>query len=238
MKEISDIEKMFKKQHEDYMDDLDENGIECPIHKEKYLPDEDCRTCAEEKEAATKLAAMRWHRGIPIRYHNMTLDTYKAESEGQKKAMAAIKRLYAGDVNSLILSGSCGTGKTHLAVALQNVWLRDASFTTFYITASELVRSVKDTWGGKGSEQQEINRWANYDYLVVDEMGASFGSDTEQLLISEILCKRYHNGKRTVLISNLNMDELKDTFDARVLSRLREDAVLVVFDWEDERKSL
>ena len=238
MKGISELEAMFRKQHEEYQAALDDRGIKCEGHDILHLPDEECRHCMEESEKNNRLTLLRTRAGLPARYHGMTIKGYRAETDGQKKAVSASKRLFNGDIRGLIFSGGCGTGKTHLAVAMIDAWLGDFSVSTQYTTTSKMIRSIKDTWGKNGNgktEQSVIDMWSKFDYLVIDEIGATWGSDAEQLLISEIMCERYSLNKRTVLISNLNKDELKESFDERVWDRLRQDAVLVVFDWESER---
>lgn len=85
------------------------------------------------------------------------------------------------------------------------------------------------------------------DLLILDEVGVQFGSDTERLLLFDILNERYERRRPTILMSNLALDDaeeggrvvpgIKSYLGERVFDRLREDGgQSVVFDWPSHRK--
>jgi len=101
-----------------------------------------------------------------------------------------------------------------------------------------LVRSLKATWArdSETTEEKLINYYTKIDLLVVDEVGSQFGSDTEKLFIFDIIDGRYQNMKPTVLISNLDIDGIKDAIGERCVDRLREGGgMMVAFDWSSSR---
>jgi DNA replication protein DnaC len=74
------------------------------------------------------------------------------------------------------------------------------------------------------------------DLLILDEVGVQFGSDTEKLLLFDVLNERYEQRKPTLLLSNLALDGVKAFLGERIYDRLREDgAEAVVFDWDSWR---
>jgi DNA replication protein DnaC len=65
-----------------------------------------------------------------------------------------------------------------------------------------------------------------------------FGSDTEKLLLFDILNERYERRRPTILMSNLPRDEVSSYLGERVFDRLREDGgEFISFTWESYRKS-
>jgi len=185
--------------------------------------------------------------GIPYRFKDADFDGYRIGThqfaEVQRKAVEVCER-YAGNFEklyergtSLAFCGSPGTGKTHLACAIANRILADG-FTALFITTAAAVRRVKLTWrsDSEKTEQQAFNSFLSPDLLILDEVGAQWGSDAEKLILFEIINERYQNRIPTILISNLNERELADVITARALDRLRDDGgVAVGFMWPSYR---
>ena len=62
------------------------------------------------------------------------------------------------------------------------------------------------------------------------------GSEFERNMLFDILNERYEKRRPTLLLSNLNIDEVKAYLGERVFDRLREDGgEVVVFDWQSWR---
>jgi DNA replication protein DnaC len=69
-------------------------------------------------------------------------------------------------------------------------------------------------------------------------VGVQFGSDTEKLMLFDILNERYERRRPTILMSNLPRDEVSAYLGERVFDRLREDGgQFISFTWESYRKS-
>ena len=81
--------------------------------------------------------------------------------------------------------------------------------------------------GGRGSET---------DLLILDEVGVQFGSDTEKLILFDVLNERYEKRRPTLVLSNLSLPDVEQYLGERIFDRLREDGgEAVVFDWESHR---
>ena len=80
--------------------------------------------------------------GVPERYWNETLDTYKTESEIQlnahKCAIAYTTAIQRGEFKSFVMIGNAGTGKTHLACGI----LREYGWG-LYRTAPDIVEELR-----------------------------------------------------------------------------------------------
>ncbi len=74
------------------------------------------------------------------------------------------------------------------------------------------------------------------DLLILDEVGVQFGSDTEKLILFDVLNERYERRRPTILMTNLTLEEVADFLGDRIIDRLREDGgEFIPFDWESHR---
>jgi DNA replication protein DnaC len=182
--------------------------------------------------------------GVPPRYREATISSYIASNEGQQRSLKRTqwyidtwyerKELGTG----MIFAGLPGTGKTHLAAAIANSVIQTGSSVT-YVTVSDLTRAIRRTYsdGAAMSESDMIKSYVSPQLLVLDEVGATSGSDHEKQMLFEVINKRYEQVKPTILISNLSGDELKQFLGDRIMDRMRQGGgKLIVFDWESYRK--
>lgn len=215
-----------------------------------------CVQCLEEKQRLEEAERQRQDEAdrmqarlrrlfdrasIPPRFEDRSLDSYVADLAGQKKALA-IARQYAAtfDENegvSLIFCGGVGSGKTHLAVGIAKE-LMGRYRSALFMSVMGAVRSVKETWSNRETTESEaLQNLIEPDLLILDEVGVQFGSDTEKLILFEIINGRYENRRATIIISNLAIDALTSYLGERVVDRLREGGgKLVVFDWPSYRR--
>lgn len=216
----------------------------CPAC-EQIKREEEARA-KEEQERAMKL--LRWQNkigdaGIPERFQDRTLDTFIAANDGQKKALRFAQD-YASDFaaiakggRSAVFIGMPGTGKTHLAIGIGLSAMR-GGYTVLFTTVMRAIRKVKDTWskGSGQSETEAIDALIYPDLLILDEVGVQFGSETEKMILFDVLNGRYEKRKPSLLLSNLSLPEVKAFLGERVFDRLREDGGEVIpFTWESYR---
>lgn len=206
-----------------------------------------CPLC--EVDAASVAAARKrdgqlrvLYAQIPARYHDRTFSNYRTATTSQhriKKVCAAFAanfdtRSHQGC--SLVLSGSPGTGKTHLVCAIARDVVLLHGRTVWYVTAAHALRQVKATYGttASGTERDALERFQKPDLLILDEVGG--GSDYERAMLSDVLCERYARVRPTVLVSNLSRDELAAYLGERTMDRFREgDGAVLVLQWDSYR---
>lgn len=181
----------------------------------------------------------RVNAGISKRNLYKTFDDYICTNEGQQKAKNDCQRFineFPGE-KSMIMVGGVGTGKTLLASAMLDSLVDNHKCEI--IKTIDIVRELKSTWS-KDSENTEeglIKYYRKLDLLILDEVGSQFGSDTEKLFIFDIIDGRYQDMKQTILISNLDINGIKEVIGERCIDRLREGGgSMIAFDWESSRK--
>ena len=216
-----------------------------------------CSKCAEESRIASEqkkieeeklLVERRWKSKlssacIPERFLDREISTFKALSDAQKYALE-FSSSYADEFTDNRKTGRCaifcgkpGTGKTHLSIGIAKQAM-EQGYTAFFMTVYRAIRQVKDSWNkaSNTTEQEVIDSLVFPDLLILDEVGVQFGSETEKLILFDVLNERYENRKPTLLLSNLTINEVKTYLGERIFDRLREDKGAVVsFDWESHR---
>lgn len=205
------------------------------------------RQKAEERsaEASRKAAISRniERSGVPQRFIGKSFDDYAAECRESAYALKVCRayaerfkeRLAAG--GGLVMCGSPGTGKNHLACSIVLAVIR-AGFTAGILTAANAVRMVRDTYR-KDSERTERDAIAvltDVDLLVLDEVGLQSDSDHERRILFDVINSRYENMTPTILISNLPQVELTAFIGERVMDRMQEGGgVVIPFTWASYR---
>lgn len=222
---------------------------------QKYIVYKNCPECAKDEAEAeaerirTEREALYLRRiqsdkiqaGLGKRHINCTFENYITDTKQKETALTKTKSYLEGVLNGagacLVMAGKVGTGKTHLAASMVNMMIESGKQCRL-IKMSELIRTLKSSWS-KNSQQNEsdlIDFYSRIPLLIIDEIGIQFGSDTEKLLLSEIVDNRYQELLPTVLISNLDLEGIKQCIGERSYDRLREDGGKVVaFDWESQR---
>lgn len=201
----------------------------------------------EKKEQESRTKA--WDRrvaaaGIPERFRERGLKSFVAETVAQTRALE-FATAYADGFDEVLASGRSaifvgapGTGKTHLAVGIALQIMHRDSRTVLFSTVMRAIRRIKDTWGreSRETETRAVAALVSPDLLVLDEVGVQFGSDTEKLLLFDILNERYEKRRPALLLSNLTVDGVRKHLGERIFDRLREDGgEAIPFSWESWR---
>lgn len=210
----------------------------------------ECPLCVKEREHLQRFSRM----AIPKRYVGCSVNGFKAEGEAQKRVKSFVidfckdirARIEHGD--SLIFSGGFGNGKSHLACAIAKVAM-EAGFSCQFVTLSRLLAEVHESWGSsrRESELEIIKRYAGLDLLIIDEVGAQYGTPAEVKILFDVLGERYGEMRSTILISNaplmvtekqaaVGIQPLVSFIGERVLNRFRENGSAAIgFTWESYR---
>ena len=83
----------------------------------------------------------------------------------------------------MIITGTVGVGKTHLAASIINEIIKpDNSVNAIYITFSDMIRHIRSAWRDRSVDEQSlITKYASASMLIIDEIGVQFGSDSEMV---------------------------------------------------------
>lgn len=193
--------------------------------------------------ANDKALALYGQLAIPPRFRGKTIDSFKADTPEQVRAKkvfadyAKNMERYVKQGRSLVMTGRPGTGKTHLACGLLEA-AKEVGLSGLFTSVGKIVRNVRSTWRGNGSEEQAIQSYIDVDLLVVDEVGVQAGSDNEQQILFAVLNGRYEEMKPTIVISNLDLVGVQKFIGERAFDRLRENGgQALCFNWDSCRST-
>ena len=217
--------------------------IACPICNEEWFKEWEAREAEKEKEQKEQARLAYLARcNIEPMYYDSTLDTFIAESDEQKKALAYSREMVETKEGKLVLLGTNGTGKTHLAVGVVRE-LRGRLYSMYEITTRIRASYVS---GAKETELDIVDELSRVEMLAIDEIGRTKGSEAETNWLSYIIDKRHTRNLPLILISNKHARKscpsggcekcLENYISEDVMSRLSEDGHLVTMTGEDYRR--
>ncbi|MEP7292828.1 MAG: ATP-binding protein, partial [Chloroflexota bacterium] len=123
----------------------------------------------------------------------------------------------------LLLEGTYGCGKTHLAAAVGNARLQYEDAVLF-ITTPDLLDHLRNTYGANSEMgyDEMFDRLRSAPMLILDDLGVENPSAWAQEKLFQLLNHRYSHSLPTVITTNADLDAL----DPRVRSRLLDDTII------------
>jgi DNA replication protein DnaC len=223
--------------------------------------------CRIERRAARMLERAR----IPKRYEHCSLDNFESGFRGANKTLAAAHMRARKFVEGypvetagtgLLLTGSIGVGKTHLAVGiLQSLVAERGAYGLFY-DYRDLLKQVQNSYNQKvaATELEILQPVFKAEVLVLDELGAAKPSEWVWDTVAHILNTRYNDRRTTIITTNyanagplgvesgpgsngsprasMREETLGDRIGERMRSRLQEMCVVVEMQGEDFRQKV
>ena len=223
---------------------------------------EEC-ACRVEKRASRMLRRTQ----IPHRYANCTLDNFESSFGGAHRTLGAAHlrarrfvESYPLETNGtgLLLTGSIGVGKTHLAVGILQALVAERGATGLFCDYRDLLKQVQNSYNRavSATELEVLAPVFDAEILVLDELGASKPTDWVWDTVAHILNTRYNDRRTTIITTNyanfgpLGMESgssvrqmsreesLGDRIGERMRSRLQEMCVVVEMHGEDFRQKV
>ncbi len=128
-------------------------------------------------------------------------------------------RVYAQSMNGwLLLQGSYGCGKTHLAAAIANFAV-GMGVPTLFLTVPDLLDMLRFAYGATDTTFEErFDEIRNAKLLILDDFGTQNATAWAQEKLFQIINYRYINKLPLVVTTNLSLTEI----EARIRSRLQD----------------
>ena len=172
--------------------------------------------CRIERRAARMLE--RAH--IPKRYEHCSLDNFESGFRGANKTLAAAHLRARKFVDGypvetagtgLLLTGSIGVGKTHLAAGILKDLIRERGVQGLFCDYRELLKEVQNSYNQKvaTTELEVLRPVFEAEVLVLDELGASKPTEWVWDTVAHILNSRYNDRRTTIITTNYpNVEEM------------------------------
>ncbi|MCW2485743.1 ATP-binding protein [Candidatus Symbiopectobacterium sp. NZEC127] len=198
----------------------------------------------EAKQRSLRVSELLENAGIALRFEPCEFENFqtinpiaaKNLSACQRYAESWPQRLDAG--TGIVMTGSCGTGKNHLAVSMTKKIIRDHLASVELTDVMRITRAVKSTWRNSSelTEGDVLRHYSSLDLLIIDEVGVQFGTQAESVILQEIINARYENILPTILISNLTFEQLQGAIGERIVDRVAEGGRnRLAFNWPSYR---
>lgn len=178
---------------------------------------------AQRREAEKKIAERQRNCFPDIRMAGWTL----AADDGHDEKLSGVIRKYTEQFpdflregKGLLLYGGCGSGKTYAACMAANAVIY-GGYTAYMSSFARLVNTLQGTQDRQGF----IDRLAQPDLLVLDDLGAMRDTGFGMEQVYNIIDTRYRSGKPMIITTNLSLAEIKspETIDAgRIYDRVLE----------------
>lgn len=208
---------------------------------------------------------------VPKRYEHCTLESYETKflnEDGSPADPSLAKALvkakgfvgaYPADTDGkgLLLVGSIGVGKTHLAVGMLEALVRDKGAIGLFCDYRDLLKQVQNSYSPQVSatEMDILRPVFEAEVLVLDELGASKPTEWVWDTVAHVLNTRYNDKRTTIFTTNypnlasggaqhegnarlVREETLGDRIGDRMRSRLLEMCASVEMRGQDMRQSL
>ena len=180
--------------------------------------------------------------GIHERYADVSFNTLKIDGDIRENAKLVYS--YAKKINyyvqngiGLILAGGYGTLKTTLAVCVLKEYINSGGYGLF-IPMSSLMDNLYSM------KTRNIDEWITFEnkirntgLLVIDDLG---GEDTTApwvlQKVNSIITERYNRKKAIIITTNLNKQDLENTYSGRIIDRLKSANYYIAFNSPSQRK--
>jgi DNA replication protein DnaC len=121
--------------------------------------------------------------------------------------------------DGLFITGTVGTGKTHLACCIVRRKMEGGSLALFRRCA-EFYSLLRETFRNNSSESAVMKPLLTAPLLALDDVGSGSLSDHERRSTLEVLDQRSNALLPTIVTSNLSLQKISELLDDRISSRL------------------
>lgn len=207
----------------DYLDPI----YNCPDCKDTgYIDSEMCH-CLKKKLTALLYTNSNIKDYIDKNnFSTLSYDYYKGEDlERFKKAVSACRECIDyidSDPRNIMLYGSVGIGKSFLSGCVAKE-LMDKGYTVTYRSATGLFEELaRNTFNSESKEDlyNLVDCIYNCDLLIIDDLGTELLSSFVSTQFFSLINERNLRRKSTMISTNLSLEQIRDRYSDRVLSRI------------------
>ncbi len=207
--------------------------------------------CQQAAQSSHRIGSAR----IPRRYEHCILDSFETDfpkaDPSLRKAHWEARRFVEAypvetDGKGLLITGSIGVGKTHLAVGILMALVKNRGAHGLFFDYRELLKQIQNSYNPSvnSTELEILKPVFDAEVLILDELGAQKPTGWVWDTVALILNTRYNDKKTTIITTNYadrqagttKEETLGDRIGDRMLSRISEMCVRVEMSGSDFRQ--
>lgn len=198
-------------------------------------------------------------KNLPEYYREKSFDNFIPFDEETRKKLNSCKKFAKGntDKKSLVLFGTVGSGKTHLAIAIlkkqkpryMNAYRIKSvleeedgkliavvrSTKCLFLPAEDFFQELNGSVARFESKSYAVKKYLGFDVVLLDDLSPlNFTAARAENLYS-LINAFYNSEKDFIITTNFSLKEF-DQLDPRIGSRLAATCEILKFDGEDYRK--
>ena len=186
------------------------------------------KPCICQQHKSNQAAQIRLYQMSNLEsFKRMTFETFSVQGRlglgddqivSLQNALSHARQFAASPKGWLLLSGSYGSGKTHLAAAVANTCV-EYGMGTLFLTVPDLLDWLRYSYDSSDSTfEQRFEEIRNVGLLVLDDLGAQNSTPWAAEKLFQIIDYRYIRRLPLVVTTNQRLEELDD----RIRSRLQD----------------
>ncbi len=223
-------------------------------------------TC--ECQLELRVGRLLQRANIPARYEHCSLESYEPTFPGADRSLSAAHLMARRFVDGypattggrgLLLTGSIGVGKTHLAVGILHALIVEKGVHGLFCDYRELLKQIQHSYNPQvaTTEMEILQPVFDAEVLVLDELGAAKPTDWVWDTVALVLNTRYNDKRTTIITTNyadlppggsgngssgvsrvMREETLGDRIGERMRSRLSEMCVMIDMRGHDFRRNV
>ncbi|MCD7946749.1 MAG: ATP-binding protein [Oscillospiraceae bacterium] len=139
-------------------------------------------------------------------------------------------------IRNILLSGAPGLGKTFLSACIARV-VAEKGVSVVYDTSVNILTCFEEQKFSKSEQAaQDTSRYLKCELLIVDDLGSEMNTPFVQSALYTLINTRLMEGTRTIISTNLSIDDIYARYSAQIASRLDGEYRLLPFYGEDIRR--
>jgi DNA replication protein DnaC len=195
------------------------------------------RIIAESNQSAqvNYAKALLEKSGLGEKFFTRTFMSFRATPQNEYALNSCIDLVEGRREKGIIISGSHGIGKTHLAAAVVNA-MANKGRQAYFRNIVDLVDEIKDSF--KSGTERVIDRIFDASFIVLDDLGAEHtktDSGFIDSLLYKIVNRAYEDNKTLIITTNLDEYDFAKRYNTRIVSRLHEMCDSIRYEEQDQR---